>query len=438
MSVSTKQLQHRFISATMATNGNLNFQEGAGQQATTQSSQGLGNDEVAWFFVEQFYTTMSKSPEKLHLFYNKRSQFVQGMEAEISKVSVGREQIRERIKNLDFQECKVRVTNVDSQESGDNIVIQVIGELSNKSAEPNKFVQTFVLAKQPSGYFVLNDIVRYIDENIEEEQPQETAAPATDAAPAEAEAPAVEAAKTEPEPETETKTEEPVAQAEPAQLDTAVVDQKLEDATSAAKDEAPAAAEPAAAAPVEVEPTVVENKKEEAPAEPVKTEEAAAEVVQEEAKQKIESSETPKEPVTTPVAAPKAAPKAAPVAAEPEKPKGPPKPMTWASMAAAWLDPPSLLLLCPNPQLPLPPLPPLPNPVPLLLQLLNSSRSPQLPQASPPRLPLHQHLLPLQPPRTMSGRVSVLTRSARTAPCQPPQLDPRDLDRKVPWPTSSM
>jgi hypothetical protein len=51
----------------MATNGNLNFQEGAGQQATTQSSQGLGNDEVAWFFVEQFYTTMSKSPEKLHV-----------------------------------------------------------------------------------------------------------------------------------------------------------------------------------------------------------------------------------------------------------------------------------------------------------------------------------------------------------------------------------
>jgi hypothetical protein len=51
----------------MATNGNLNFQDGAGQQATSQSSQGLGNDEVAWFFVEQFYTTMSKSPEKLHV-----------------------------------------------------------------------------------------------------------------------------------------------------------------------------------------------------------------------------------------------------------------------------------------------------------------------------------------------------------------------------------
>lgn len=27
----------------------------------------LGKDEVAWFFVEQYYTTLSKSPEKLHV-----------------------------------------------------------------------------------------------------------------------------------------------------------------------------------------------------------------------------------------------------------------------------------------------------------------------------------------------------------------------------------
>jgi hypothetical protein len=37
------------------------------------------------------------------------------------------------------------------------VVIQVIGEIANKGVEPKKFVQTFVLARQPSGYFVLND-----------------------------------------------------------------------------------------------------------------------------------------------------------------------------------------------------------------------------------------------------------------------------------------
>lgn len=61
------------------------------------------------------------------------------------------------------------MSNVDSQESFKNIVVQVIGEISNKAAAHRKFVQTFVLAEQPKGYFVLNDIFRYILEDEEEE-----------------------------------------------------------------------------------------------------------------------------------------------------------------------------------------------------------------------------------------------------------------------------
>ena len=59
---------------------------------------------------------------------------------------------------------------MDSQESFKNIVVQVIGEMSNKAAPHRKFVQTFVLAEQPKGYFVLNDIFRYINEEDEEEE----------------------------------------------------------------------------------------------------------------------------------------------------------------------------------------------------------------------------------------------------------------------------
>ena len=84
--------------------------------------------------------------------------------------------INERIKELDIQDCKVRVSNVDSQESFKNIVVQVIGEMSNKAAPHRKFVQTFVLAEQPNGYFVLNDIFRYINEDEEEEPGNEETA----------------------------------------------------------------------------------------------------------------------------------------------------------------------------------------------------------------------------------------------------------------------
>ena len=132
--------------------------------ATTASSQGpeIAKDEVGWYFVEQYYTTLSRSPEKLYLFYNKRSQLVSGQETEKMDVCVGQRAINDKIKELDFQDCKVRVTNVDSQASDSNIVIQVIGEISNKSQPHRKFTQTFVLATQTNGYFVLNDIFRYL------------------------------------------------------------------------------------------------------------------------------------------------------------------------------------------------------------------------------------------------------------------------------------
>lgn len=68
---------------------------------------------------------------------------------------------------LDFHDCKVRVLNVDSQASFANILITVIGEISNKSEPSRKFVQTFVLAEQPNGYYVLNDIFRYL---VDEEE----------------------------------------------------------------------------------------------------------------------------------------------------------------------------------------------------------------------------------------------------------------------------
>lgn len=39
----------------------------ASDVASNQPSSNLGKDEVAWFFVEQYYTTLSKTPEKLHV-----------------------------------------------------------------------------------------------------------------------------------------------------------------------------------------------------------------------------------------------------------------------------------------------------------------------------------------------------------------------------------
>lgn len=239
--------------------------------------------------------------------------------------------INERIKELDIQDCKVRVSNVDSQESFKNIVVQVIGEMSNKAAPHRKFVQTFVLAEQPNGYFVLNDIFRYINEDEEEEPEREETA--------ENEAPARSTA----EAESTTLTESGDSPKQP--IDAAQVDKKLEeevlnetqvsdndttdpsisndDATQETPDVIEAEDAPVAAvtAPKEAE---------DAEASLDSVEAAAAAAASDEVQ-----PEKPKDPDPTPVASPPAPAKVAPAPAPPAAPTKPPAPKTWANLVAA-------------------------------------------------------------------------------------------------------
>ncbi|KAI1348297.1 hypothetical protein F5Y01DRAFT_317877 [Xylaria sp. FL0043] len=306
-----------------------------------QANSNLGKDEVAWFFVEQYYTTLSKTPEKLHLFYGKRSQFVYGQEGQTANVSVGRQNIQDRIKDLDFQNCKVRVSNVDSQASFENIVIQVIGETSNKAGDPKKFVQTFVLAQQPSGYFVLNDILRFIDEEGEEEvaelAEQETVG-------AEPEAPAAAAVE-------ETKEAEPVQDESPedqtTSLNADVIDKKLEEVNAVPEESAPVNGDavPEPAVQETAPPSETATKATDAAPDP----DAAA---QELAEETVQEPEKPKDPSPTPVA-----PRQPPAPAAAPAPVQPPKPMTWASRIAAAAGPPKV-----SPAIPLTKAAPVPAP----------------------------------------------------------------------------
>jgi len=59
------------------------------QSSSTQAAQKADAQEIGWYFVEQYYTTLSKSPDRIHLFYSKKSQLVTGVEAEKVLPSVG-------------------------------------------------------------------------------------------------------------------------------------------------------------------------------------------------------------------------------------------------------------------------------------------------------------------------------------------------------------
>ena len=238
----------------------------------------------------------------------------------LGKTSDGSAQaIGERIKDMDIQDCKVRVTNVDSQESGRDIVVQVIGEMSNKSAPHRKFVQTFVLAEQPNGYFVLNDIFRYIAEEEEDEIAGPVAAePETVDTPAQ---------------ETKSQTLATSDNLPALEKDADIVDKKLEQSMAEGKEE------------LNVEDTVGNGASvaepegaEETPDEEVPVQATTVEAVQEAEKLADEESiepETPKDPEPTPASGSPKQSKATPIPTPSQEQAAPPKPAapkTWASI----------------------------------------------------------------------------------------------------------
>jgi hypothetical protein len=210
----------------------------------------------------------------------------------MSLTCIPHQAINDKIKQLDFQECKVRVLNVDSQASFDNILVSVIGEISNKSEPSRKFVQTFVLAEQPNGYYVLNDIFRYMVDEEEEiaAEPPTPAAPATETPKAEA-------------PVEETQVTEEVAATK--------VDEKLEEAEANGEVEQPEKAAPQTNGTPAVEET------------PAPVPAVEAEIV---------NDEKPETPEPSPVPEEKDVPEkdAAPTPAVPK---------TWASIALAGKGP---------------------------------------------------------------------------------------------------
>jgi Nuclear transport factor 2 (NTF2) domain len=166
--------------------------------------------------------------------------------------------------------------------------------MSNKSAPSKKFVQTFVLTPQTNGYYVLNDIFRYLndeeDEIIEDEPAQESAA--------------IEEASEVPPPSTDREEDSISNEAGVEQIDV-----KLEEV-----------------AETEAEPTVNGAEAEPPTEEPEKSDESPE--IPEDVVDPV-SAETPPEPEHSPVHTPPKADTPAPAA------EVPPSKKTWANLVGS-------------------------------------------------------------------------------------------------------
>ncbi|PWZ25848.1 putative G3BP-like protein [Zea mays] len=95
------------------------------------SAQVVGNA-----FVQQYYLVLHQSPD----------------------LAIG-----EKIMEMDVSKAEIRT--VDSQESlGGGVTVLVTGHLTGRDGVRREFSQSFFLAPQEKGYFVLNDMFRFVGE----------------------------------------------------------------------------------------------------------------------------------------------------------------------------------------------------------------------------------------------------------------------------------
>lgn len=72
--------------------------------------------------------------------------------------------INEKIVELNYGDFRAEIKSVDAQESfSGGVHVLVTGYLTGKNNSVRNFAQSFFLAPQDNGYFVLNDMFRYLD-----------------------------------------------------------------------------------------------------------------------------------------------------------------------------------------------------------------------------------------------------------------------------------
>ncbi|XP_010488626.1 PREDICTED: putative G3BP-like protein isoform X2 [Camelina sativa] len=122
-------------------------------------------DIVGNAFVHQYYHILHQSPEHVHRFYQEISKLGRPEENGIMSITSTLQAIDKKIMALCYGVISAEIATVDTQESyGGGVLVLVTGYLTGKDCVRRTFSQTFFLAPQETGYFVLNDMLRYIDE----------------------------------------------------------------------------------------------------------------------------------------------------------------------------------------------------------------------------------------------------------------------------------
>ncbi|TQE08405.1 hypothetical protein C1H46_006033 [Malus baccata] len=119
--------------------------------------------QVGTYFVTQYYQVLQQQPDFVHQFYSEASTMVRA-DGNSRATAVAMQQIHDLVMSLNLTGFEINKANsLESWNGG--VLVLVEGYLEMKTfTGRRKFAQTFFLAPQERGYFVLNDIFHFVDE----------------------------------------------------------------------------------------------------------------------------------------------------------------------------------------------------------------------------------------------------------------------------------
>ncbi|GAB4840129.1 hypothetical protein Ancab_020891 [Ancistrocladus abbreviatus] len=130
------------------------------------SSSEFSAQEVGHAFVSQFYRILYESPELVHKFYQDSSTMsCPGSDGALTTATTMKG-INDLILSLHCKDYKAEIMTADAQTSYmEGVIVLVTGCLTGKDNVRRKFTESFFLAPQEKGYFVLNDVFRFVDDD---------------------------------------------------------------------------------------------------------------------------------------------------------------------------------------------------------------------------------------------------------------------------------
>ncbi|KAJ8752739.1 hypothetical protein K2173_007049 [Erythroxylum novogranatense] len=116
-------------------------------------------------FVQQYYHILHFSPGLVHRFYQDSSLLSRPDAGGRMETVNTMQAINDKVISLNYEDYTAEIKTADAQESfGQGVIVLVTGCLIGKDNVRKKFSQTFFLARQDKGYFVLNDVFRFVED----------------------------------------------------------------------------------------------------------------------------------------------------------------------------------------------------------------------------------------------------------------------------------